>query len=1353
MDEIQAGTFTFRERLYHWFFVILLLVSYSSGQVVPDPPKNVSLVTKGSRTIEISWMAGFNGSSAIQNYTVEIGEDKENFTGVGCQGTLSNGTCVVSNSTNASLTGLFPFTKYFIRVFATNAIGRSNSSSVVIVTTDEEEPSAAPSNVRGHNTSSTSILVEWDDVPAYDQNGIIMSYNITYQSLTENHSNSTTVDYPVRQVTLLDLKEFVIYSITVFASTKIGDGPASDPVYVKTDEDKPTAAPVNVTGHKTSSTGILVEWDDVPDFDQNGIITSYNITYRSKTEYHNGFAEAGPSDRQKEVKDLREYVEYDITVRASTSKGDGPDSSPITVRTDQDEPSSSPQGVQASAKNSTSVSVSWAAVGNEQRNGIIKGYKVIYQALPDGRNVTRFVNISDEDQGKEQDITLGDLVKFTNYSIRVLAFTVVGDGPPSEVKIVQTQQDKPTAAPANVVGQSLSSKSILVTWNEVPPADQNGIIMSYNVTYQSLTENYSNSTTVDYPAGRVTLSDLKEFVIYSITVFASTKIGDGPASDPVYVKTDEDKPTAAPVNVRGHNTSSTSILVEWDDVPDFDQNGIITSYNITYRSKTENHNGFAEAGPNDRQKEVTDLREYVEYDITVRASTSKGDGPDSSPITVRTDQDEPTAAPSNVRGHNTSSTSILVEWDNVTAYDQNGIITSYNITYQSLTENHSNSTTVNYPVGRVTLSDLKEFVNYSITVFASTKIGDGPASDPVYVKTDEDKPTAAPLNVRGHNTSSTSILVEWDDVPAYDQNGIITSYNITYRSQTEEHNGFAIAGPNDLQKNLTNLREYVDYEITVLASTFKGDGPDSSLAIVVRTDQDKPTAPPANIRGHNTSSTSILVEWREVPPADQNGVILTYTISYQSLTQNDNSSKTVGSSIQKLNLTGLKEFVDYNITLFASTVKGNGKLSDPIFVITDQDKPTAAPVSVRGHKTSSTSILVEWDDVPAYDQNGIITSYNITYRSQTEEHKGFAIAGPNDLQKNLTDLREYVDYNITVRASTSKGDGPDSNPAIVVRTDQDRPSAAPQNLRSINTTSTSIFVMWDKVLPDEQNGIIISYNVSYRAIPEAGSAGPLFSKLVMAPTRHVNLTDLTRDMHYNVSVLASTIKGDGKYSNPKKLRTNEDRPGDPQNVQGYNTSSTSIRVTWKEVPEDKQHGDIISYTVMYKRTTNVTYKSVEVTPISGKFAELNGLDEYTFYDIKVLAATNVGNGPASNPIKVQTDEDRPSAAPQNLRSINTTSTSIFVSWDEVLPDEQNGIIISYKVSYRAIPEAGSAGPFYFTKVMAPSRQVNLTSLTKDMHYNVSVLASTTKGDGNYSDPKTLRTNEDSKSFFFNYANF
>ena len=99
------------------------------------------------------------------------------------------------------------------------------------------------------------------------------------------------------------------------------------------------------------------------------------------------------------------------------------------------------------------------------------------------------------------------------------------------------------------------------------------------------------------------------------------------------------EPSTAPLNVTGHNTSSTSILVEWDDVPAFDQNGIITNYTITYRSLTEGHNGSAIAGPYDRQKELTGLREYVDYDITVLASTSKGDGPQSSPILVSTNQD------------------------------------------------------------------------------------------------------------------------------------------------------------------------------------------------------------------------------------------------------------------------------------------------------------------------------------------------------------------------------------------------------------------------------------------------------------------------------------------------------------------------------------------------------------------------------------------------------------------------------------------------------------------------------------------------------------------------------------------
>ena len=69
-------------------------------------------------------------------------------------------------------------------------------------------------------------------------------------------------------------------------------------------------------------------------------------------------------------------------------------------------------------------------------------------------------------------------------------------------------------------------------------------------------------------------------------------------------------------------------------------------------------------------------------------------------------------------------------------------------------------------------------------------------------------------------------------------------------------------------------------------------------------------------------------------------------------------------------------------------------------------------------------------------RNGIITGYNITYQSQTENDNGVVQAGPNDRQANLTGLKEFVKYNISVVAFTAKGDGPPF--IIVVRTDPDR---------------------------------------------------------------------------------------------------------------------------------------------------------------------------------------------------------------------------------------------------------------------------------------------------------------------------
>ena len=99
----------------------------------------------------------------------------------------------------------------------------------------------------------------------------------------------------------------------------------------------------------------------------------------------------------------------------------------------------------------------------------------------------------------------------------------------------------------------------------------------------------------------------------------------------------------------------------------------------------------------------------------------------------------------------------------------------------------------------------------------------------------------------------------------------------------------------------------------------------------------------------------------------------------------------------------------------------------------------------------------------------------------------------------------------------------------------------------------------------------------------------------------------------------------------------------------------------------------------------------------------------------------------------------PHAPPQKVSENSTTSTSIFVKWNDVAPEDQNGIIRNYTVRYRAV---SAEGPFNTITVIR--KEANLTGLIKDESYNVSVLATTDKGDGPYSDPEIFATNEDRK---------
>ena len=80
-----------------------------------------------------------------------------------------------------------------------------------------------------------------------------------------------------------------------------------------------------------------------------------------------------------------------------------------------------------------------------------------------------------------------------------------------------------------------------------------------------------------------------------------------------------------------------------------------------------------------------------------------------------------------------------------------------------------------------------------------------------------------------------------------------------------------------------------------------------------------------------------MVSWGQVPLLDQNGNIVSYTVTYTSSRTGSKETSNVNASANQTTLAGLNEHTGYRITVFASTAKGGGVESTPIEVITEED--------------------------------------------------------------------------------------------------------------------------------------------------------------------------------------------------------------------------------------------------------------------------------------------------------------------------------------------------------------------------------------------------------------------------------
>ena len=85
-------------------------------------------------------------------------------------------------------------------------------------------------SVTSSSTSSSTITVQWGEVPCIHQNGAITGYSVQYGVMGSGSTQTVTVNgADVAQMTIENLMSSTTYSIEVAAVNSAGTGEYSDP--------------------------------------------------------------------------------------------------------------------------------------------------------------------------------------------------------------------------------------------------------------------------------------------------------------------------------------------------------------------------------------------------------------------------------------------------------------------------------------------------------------------------------------------------------------------------------------------------------------------------------------------------------------------------------------------------------------------------------------------------------------------------------------------------------------------------------------------------------------------------------------------------------------------------------------------------------------------------------------------------------------------------------------------------------------------------------------------------------------------------------------------------------------------
>ncbi|XP_040213970.1 receptor-type tyrosine-protein phosphatase delta isoform X29 [Rana temporaria] len=709
---------------------------------------------------------------------------------------------------------------------------------------------------------------------------------------------------------------------------------------------RPPGTPV-VT--ESTATSITLTWDS----GNPEPVTYYIIQHKPKNSEESYKEIDGVATTRYSVAGLSPYSEYEFRVVAVNNIGRGPPSEPVLTRTSEQAPSSAPRNVQARMLSSTTILVQWEEP--EEPNGQIQGYRVYYTMEPTQHiNSWTKYNVADS-----QITTIGNLVPQKTYSVKVLAFTSVGDGPLSNEIQVITQTGVPSQ-PLNFKAEAESETSILLSWT--PP--RSDTISSYELYYKEGDQAEELSITID-PSSSYRLQVLKPNTLYYFRLAARAPLGLGASTTEISAKTLQSIPSGPPRKVEVEAVNSTSVKVFWRSPVPNKQHGQIRGYQVHY---VRMENGESKGPPMlkdvmlaDAQWEYDDTTEHemlisglqpeTAYAITVTAYTTKGDGARSKPKVVTTSGAVP-GKPRLVINHTQMNTA-LVQW--YAPVESFGPLMGYRLKYGRKDVDILTTLEFSDKEDHFTAKEIHKGASYVFKLSARNKVGFG-EENIQEITIPEDVPSGFPQNLHCDSMSSTSVQITWQPPILAERNGVITKYILLYRDINNPYHPAEVPiVPADTTVTLTTLKPDTIYDVKIRAYTSKGPGP-YSPSVQFRTLPVDQAVFAKNFHVKAVMKTSVLLSW-EIP--ENYNSALPFKILYDDGKKADEVD---GRATQKL----IKNLKPETLYSFVLTNRGNsaGGLQHRVAARTAPDVLRTKPVFI-GKTNSDGMITVELPEVPA----------------------------------------------------------------------------------------------------------------------------------------------------------------------------------------------------------------------------------------------------------------------------------------------------------------------------------------------------------------------------------------------------